>query len=439
MRNVTSGMRWLILCAAYAILRCASSLGRPIAVFPDTTGYITSGATSQRQGVVHFLFTLVSTNTSRVGIQIVMGILAWCCAAWVAAGLTRYPTIAASAVLIIGLMPQVIRYDLTVLSESIGISLAVLAISTTVGFMARHSMWMGVACALSITALCSVRSSYLIAGVIALVTVALMAAQHRSVALYFTSAVLVLGGVWNYHQTTSDKGISNLNMYSVLIARVVTSDTRYAWFVDHGMPDVTGARDAVSYDDIGTLDETLASQLQLPTNQAPPSLMRVGGNSLATWVGTHGWSTWMTYVRTHPHDAWNMISPLLTPTLSPANDSFLPISSRNIVPRIFFLPWQWWCILIAAGVLGLSLSQRRLAGAIALTAIAIGATCVATLLTSGIEHPRHMAAVAVGVRLLALLAVVPLFPCRISPEISTPESSPKSRRRRMLPQAAEVK
>ena len=114
-------------------LRAVASLDRPIARFPDTTGYETFQFLGDidRFWAVPFLYALVDTDVGRITLQTVIAATAWSWCALILSRMSRYPRAVLSTVLLLGVSPQVVRYDLALLSESLGISFFVLIIAAS--------------------------------------------------------------------------------------------------------------------------------------------------------------------------------------------------------------------------------------------------------------------------------------------------------------------
>jgi membrane protein YdbS with pleckstrin-like domain len=81
-----------------------------------------------------------------------------------------------------------------------------------------------------------------------------------------------------------------------------------------------------------------------------------------------------------------------------------------MIPRVLFGSWELWSLLTGGALVVVFLKSRRdflLLASICITLIAVYAT---SLLTSGIEHPRHSVTSAVALRLLAIVALVYALP-----------------------------
>ena len=393
-----------VMATVYVLMRAAAVWGLHPATFPDSAGYQHLDLTYPvaRTWPVPFLFSVVRSDPMRVGMHVLLGALAW---TWLARTLSRgsrLPVTVSVATFALGLVPQVIRYDLAVLSESLAITIAVATAAATLDAADGRSRGAAIRWVLLLSVFSMVRPQHMPVLLVAAAVVLVRCAGKR--ALPGALGFLVLGAsVVGVVQFRANRPTGDLNLYTVLVERVLNDDARFAWFVGNGMPDVPGMRAAQTYDYVEQVPGEILAYLQLPVGQAPPSLVRVGGITLARWVREHGWSTYLRYVVTHPSDTAARVAGLATPVLDPANDDFLPLDSRGVMPRWLFVPWKICAALAALGA-GFAVVTGRLRRAGALSGI-LTATAViycTAMLTSGIEHPRHASMVAVLLRVCAL-------------------------------------
>lgn len=393
----------------YLGIRVLSSFARPAATFPDTVGYETLSflGSGDRFWPIPFAFRLADSVGGRIALHVLVGWLSWTWLSVVLAKGARFPRTVAGATLLVGLSPQVVRYDLALVSESLATSLTVAAVAATLWVVRSPSlvsrlMW------LPLVTLCGfVRPTHLIVVFVCLAGAVTCAVKSRGRTMLVSSLVLVCLSAWGWSLLAANRGVSELNLRTVLAQRIFPKEDRYNWFVDRGMPDIPGLRESIGYDYVGQLPDDLATYVDLPLGQPAPSSVRVGGFEFARWVRTHGWFTYARYTFTHPSDTWSHVTRYTSAVLDPPNDDFLPLSPRTIVPRLLFRGWWLWILL---GVAALGAGFVRPGGARTTRAIVAmaGTTALvhlATLLASGIEHQRHSATVAVLVRVLALCAV----------------------------------
>lgn len=399
----------LFLLTAYAITRAACSIGQPIATFPDTLGYesLSFFGNNHRPWPVSLVYFFVHSDPTRVLVQVIVGSVVWGWCAIVLARNSRYPRGVIIAVLAMGLTPQVIRYDLAILSESLTISFVVLLITASINLSSQRNFRTVTLWLLSLLVCGMARPTHLIIIWVCTAFVLIQILRKRSVRNFGLCLVLLFMSLWGYRLFKSDDGYSRLNFYTVMAEQIMPNDARYQWFVQNGMPDIPIIRTAMSYDYVEDVDPALLALVELPVGQMPPSIIRVGGMQFANWVISDGWHTYGKYVLSHKSDSFSKVRSLSDPTLSPINDDFLPISSRDNFTRPYFGSWKIWTIagLAAATSLLVRASRRRyVSPVLAMTGFTFVIYCI-NMLASGIEHPRHASATAVSIRVLALVTI----------------------------------
>lgn len=352
---------------------------------------------------VPLAYSVLHNDRNRVIAQALAGCVAWVLFACLAAGRSRYPAFLRAVILMAGLAPQVTRFDSAILSESFAITSAVLLTATLIG-AARSRSWR-VPAVVAWVVFVFVRPENLVLGVLAggLVLIPVIVRRRApSVAM----AIVLLAGVGAVQQLRSITTVRNLNMYSVLAARVMTDSGTYAWFVEHGMPNIPGIRYVEGYDYAPSIPAEIRGYLGIPDEQDVPSIVTAGGMELARWVRTDAWSTYARNLAAHPRETWEFVSSYAGPTLNARSHTFLPTGQRKIVPDWVFGTWQWWAFSAAAGILALCvLSRTKELAAIGLVTCATVILFPLVITASGIEQQRHAAVVAVMLRLIALGAL----------------------------------
>ena len=398
----------------YALMRAGAVIGRPAARFPDTDGWLTLTwwGDNTRLWPVPAVLSLAGSDGARVAVQFALGTAAWVFLAVTLARVSRFPRSMGLATLAVGLAPQVTRWDLAILSESLGITFCVVSIALTVRLAHTGGSpvpWLGAISLVGLT-----RPTQLVIVVVCAAVCVVVAARSRAQRLVLPAVVLTIVSMWGALLVDGNAPTSRLNVYTVLANDVATSDERWSWFVGAGMPDVPGARDALGYDFAGALPDDLASIVELPIGQQPPAIVRVGGVALAEWVRDHGVSTLTRWAVTHPDDVLTVAGTRADTVLSPPNDDFLPLETRTIWPRAVFGPWQVWAGAWATAAVVAVLRRRagREVRAIAAMGTAVAVVYIATMIYSGIEHQRHAATIAVAVRAVALASVALALPRR---------------------------
>ncbi|MFM9225405.1 MAG: hypothetical protein ACKOQ1_02045, partial [Actinomycetota bacterium] len=257
-----------------------------------------------------------------------------------------------------------------------------------------------------------VRPTHLV--VLAPVAAWFIASAVRSRGARHVVPAVLLGAatIWGVALVRGNDATSRLNVYTIIANDVIVDDARFAWWVERGMPAPEGLRDAVGYDFAGDLPPDLAAIVALPTGQQPPEVIRAGGTELAEWVRDNGTVVQARWVLSHPRDAWRSVSSRAHEVLSPPNDDFLPLDVRGVQLRAVFADWRIWATAWLAGSLAAFVrgGRRREGRMLALSGAALAALLVVTMNFSGIEHQRHAATVAVGVRVLGLVGLAMIVP-----------------------------
>jgi hypothetical protein len=401
----------LAIFLAFAI-RVSAVIDRPIARFPDTAGYETFHFLGEidRFWSVPFLYGLVDSDAGRVALQVVVAAAAWSWCALILSHMSRYSRTVLTVVLLLGLSPQVVRYDLALLSESLGISFFVLTIAASLHLRKQTNSVSVIIWLASLTLCVYTRPVHLWVLVVVLLSpiATLIARRGRTASLTTVTLLIILSGT--FLQLHANSSTSALNFYTVLQERVITDDSRFDWFTQQGMPVSPGMREATGYDYADQFPSDVSAIIPLPKGQVPPTLMRIGGVPLAQWIQDHGWKTYAHYVLTHPADTFSRLTSLTNATLSPPNDDFLPLENGPMIPRVLFGSWELWSFLTAGALAVVFLKSRKdfiYLVSLCVTLIAVYAT---SLLASGIEHPRHSVTSAVALRLIAIVALIYALP-----------------------------
>lgn len=394
----------------FTLARIASVWGRPVKRFGDTTGYLDLDLTGSatRFWPVPLVYSIVHDDMLRVGVQVTLSIAAWLYLAWaVNRVVLRLPLAAPVCVLLLGATPQAARWDLTILSESIGLSIAVATFATwLLAWQRRTPGWTYAAAGASVV-FGATRPPQVPVLVAITVAAGITALRHRDdVVLRRATAVLIVGCAWGAVQLANNQNVSTLNLYSVMSDRVILNAERRDWFIGHGMPWKDSYDDSNGYANRNDLPADLIAYLDLPAEQQPPALMLNGGFEFARWAKSDGWPTYARFLISHPLDTLADPAARFDPMLNPADRDLLPLSPRPALPRALFGYWQAWL----AGALALIVAATRVgrrpqpAMVVPLAALAI---CVPwfylVALGSGIEHPRHAITVAVMLRVSALI------------------------------------
>lgn len=395
-------------------VRGSAAWGETAQRYPDSIGYDTLKffSPTDRPWPIPFIYSLAGSDSHRVVAQVVIGTLAWGALAWVLTTTAKWQRSAFVATLLLGLTPQVIRYDVAILSESLSISFAVLAVASTLHRLRVRSPLATTWWATSLTLCAMSRPTHLIIVVACLVPATwrfIVTKGKKLTAGAIGMFALLLFSVFTIQQS---QHMSLLNLYTVVSSRVVSDDNRFNWFVERGMPVSGGMRTATGYDYAKDLPGDVASIVQLPEGQQPPSLMRVGGVELARWLQDNGWRTVVMYLITHPGDTLTHASNLANATLNAPNGDFLPLQNGPMIPWSVASTWQMWTLVLFACCVVLFVKRSTRHNAMVLAAMFATTVIiyVVTVHTSGIEHVRHSSTVATMIRILGLAALVGILP-----------------------------
>ena len=107
----------VVLSVMYVLTRVSAIVGQPIGVFPDSPSYLRLSFTgdAERMWPVPAVFSALQSDSMRILANIAIGSAIWIFMAFTLARQSRYPRAVFAVVLLLGLSPQVIRYDLALL------------------------------------------------------------------------------------------------------------------------------------------------------------------------------------------------------------------------------------------------------------------------------------------------------------------------------------
>ena len=409
MQRIRDSLFFVTTTVLALVVRTLASIGQPVARFPDSAGYETLRlwGTVDRFWPVPLMYSILQSDVSRVVGHIVIGVAAWTWLAYATSRLSQWSKSSFAAIMLLGLTPQVIRYDIALLSESFGISFTVAAIAATMQVLISRTrvslfVWAG-----AIVVAAMVRPTHLIILVIAVCVVAVSAIRTPQKDATIVAVVLTASVFFGLVQLRGHGPTSLLNFYTVLVERVMPNDDRYEWFIARGMPNIEEMRTASGYDYDYELPVDVAAIVALPVGQQPPTLMRAGGVDLARWADDDGWRHYVTYAVTHPGDTASRVIDLFDSTIGARSSEFLPLDNGPMIPWFVFQWWQFWIVLLGFGFVGhyfFSLTRRM--GHIIMVMTTLAAVIYsATMLTSGIEHPRHAVTMSVVLRVLAIVSI----------------------------------
>lgn len=410
MRALLAKRQWQSCLAIFLFVRAASVWNRPFARFPDTIGYEKFDllGRTDRFWPTTLVYWLVRNDTARVIVQVGIQLLAFAFLATVVVALCNRRIWSGVPVLVVASAPQITRFDLAILSESLGISFLVLAIGSVLLLLRRQSAGTASLAVVSIGLFAMTRPPQFLALIAASAIAVVIAVRTRTRLATVTAASFLVLSSWGAVQLHNNEPMSTLVFYAVLADHVVPSQSATDWFASNGMPATPVIRASHAYVYPRDLSPELVREVALPKGQMPPALMKAGGLELASWVKAHGWSTYARFVAEHPAETWRLIDKKWDEMLNPADSQLLPVSPRTVVPGFVFGNVLWWSIAAVLVAIVLAVVCGLTRPLISLGAMAAGSFLWFTAIvhTSGIEHGRHAITVAVAIRLLAVITIV---------------------------------
>jgi hypothetical protein len=395
----------------FAALRTWRVIGRPIARFNDTAGYLEfdpfgSGA---RFWPVTLPFDLLANDISRVVAHLVVAVGAWGFLAWVVTepirGRHRW---AAPLVLLVGLTDPASRFDITILSESLGLSYAIAAMGSWIWLVRRRDRLSG-ALVIATTGLFGMTRNTHVGLLVVITIIALIFWFFREPnrfrgAIVGALSVLSLFGLL---LLASNHSMTNLVMYYTVAQQVLHDEAAIAWYADRGMPVtdeiLSAAGGGFVYRD--DLPPELATLLDLPESQPPPTLMLAGGMELARWMRASGKSTYVSYLLAHPSRTISVLTSRTDLLLNPTY--LLPLAVRPLIPPWVFAPWQWCVVAILASAAAAGHRKWDAATYISLATLALAVFWFSTVALAGPGTEQRVAVtLAVVIRAAAVVAVI---------------------------------
>lgn len=408
--SVVRRWQWQVALGMFALLRVLVVWDRPIARFPDTIGYESLNflGNTDRFWPVTLPYWIIRDDTMRVAMHTSIGVLAIGFLATVVVTVCDRRIWTGIPILLVGCAPQITRFDLTILSESLGLSYLAFTLGAIILLFRRRTRATIVCAIVAITLVSMTRSPQmllLVAATFVALIAALRSGTQRS-AILAMSLVALTG--WGVVQLNNNKPMSTLVFYTVLDDHVLHDPKAASWFVAHGMPFNSDIESSTGYLYPEDLPSDVREYLRLPRGQMPPTLMKVGGMEFARWVHRDGWKTYAHYVVTHPRASIRVATDRVDFMLNPADELLLPLKPRVIVPHVVFGDYQWW--LVAAVLAFATAALRRLwapiltflVGSLGMSAVWFAVVAH----TSGIEHGRHAITVAVAIRLVCVVSIV---------------------------------
>lgn len=446
------------LAAIYVASRVVAVWGRGPIVFPDTAGYrVPPGGLSYglvsllghapRMWTLPAIYALLPGDQARLAFQVAVSIVAWVALAGALASVLRsrpLRIVAVVVVLALGATPQVTTWDLSMLAESLSISLTVAAVAAWLRVAVRPRPAL-VAVAVGLTGLWLFTRPYLYPfalGIALIVGLWAWRGDRRALKAVGAGVLVVLAG-WSLvasgnvddgYRLRDDRGVSYVAeaFAQNLFKRYLNDAEATAYFRSQGMPDPTGltpsAYPASDYDDYEAWAPFYAELRTRPEWMA--------------WLDAHAGSAFAGYVRSHPgavlsgfERGWPpMLRSAVNPVYGPAVEA-KPVSTLG--STLFFRgdgrrAWHGDVTLwvLAAVALAIALVARRTRPlwpvvVVGLTTTGVGgALLFVSWLGSAYEVVRHAAPAAHLVRVGLVVVVFALADALIASRRPTDADEP---------------
>jgi hypothetical protein len=241
-----------------------------------------------RLWTVPLFFKVLPSDALRVAGQVTLSTICWIGLAGVAAWVITNPKLrllAFAAVLVVSLTSDVTTWDVTILGESVAVSVTVASIAAWWAFVIRPT-WAkaGLVSALVVLWAFLRHTNVAITLLVALILVFSLLVPHgrRFRAVMLGVAVITL--VWGVPTFGKNSYNEDEVLLTVLSERILISPARTDWFVQHGMPDGDDVRSLAGAFDTRGLGST-------PFRE---------NARLFRWVHEHGRSTYFEFLRSHP-------------------------------------------------------------------------------------------------------------------------------------------
>jgi hypothetical protein len=417
----TSRVAWGAGFVLFAAARVAAVAGRPAAGWFDTYGYLhgLSFVGHGRPWVVPLLYDVVTGDGARIAVQCAIAIVCWCTLAYVAATVVRQAwlrAVIAAVILLIGISPEVTRWDLALLSESVAVSLTVAAIACWIVF-AKHATTARMLAVWVVTLLWAfTRSAHLLLlpVLLALLAVSLLwRSNRRSRGLLLLALVPVT--VWGLICVRNDPGVTESNLYLMLEIRVFGNADSTRYFAQHGMPVNAAMLRHRGIVPRSKVPPDLVRYARVPPGFAVPEAIVTGGRPLIRWMRKEGAITYLKWLASQPGEVvaapLKRLDILVTPKLEYMTP---PTRSRAVLPRFATRPLfenrALYLVSLSAALLGaiaavvFKLRSRPLAVAWCIIGLSFALVYI-VFFGSPVETARHAIVASVAGRVGILLAL----------------------------------
>jgi uncharacterized membrane protein len=319
----------------------------------DTPGYeVLDFLGAERLWTVPLLYTALPIDTLRVIAQLAIGIAAWSLLAIAVHRAVEHRVLAwigTVIVLLLGLMPQVTKWDAIQMSESLSISLLVALVAGLLLVAGRQPSPRQLAAVLGVMTLWVFTRQVNAAVLLVLLPFLLVwcARRLRGRRAVAVAVTLALVAAWGGLASSREEQISRYNALQILENRIVPRPDDLRFFTDRGLPTPPAL-----FEDAGAFPGW------------PGSRLFYDGEFMG-WINEHWRTTYLSFLLQHPLET--VSRPLREAPEFLSNDPILPrrpVASRPVVPEpIEGLLWDddpgdlpLWIALAACAVV---LARRR--------------------------------------------------------------------------------
>jgi hypothetical protein len=278
------------LVAVYVALRVIAAVGIPAMRHFDSASWlrVNFAGADVRLWTVPLFFKVLPNDALRVAGQVTLSTMCWVALAGVAAWVITNPKLKLltfAVVLVVSLAPDVTTWDVTILGESVGVSVTVASIAAWWAFVIRPT-WAkaGLVSVLVLLWAFLRHTNVVITILIAVILAGTLLIRHGRRFRAVILAVCIVTLVWGIPTFGKNDFNEDEVLLTVLSERILTSPERTDWFVRHGMPDGDDVR-------------SLAGAFDQPGGGSAPFRRN---KRLFRWVHEDGRSTYFDFLRTHP-------------------------------------------------------------------------------------------------------------------------------------------
>lgn len=235
-----------MLLGCFATLRMSASVRAP-SLFNDSPSYdqLSFLGHEPRLWTVPLVYTLAPSNVLREGIQILVGIVAWSFLAVTVGGALRHHRmrhVALVAVLLLGLVPEIVLWDGAMLSESLSLSGLVILVGLLLRLRAptpkRLAATLGVTLLWAFTRQTNLVTFLAISPLVVAFTFWRLPLRSAAPVALVVAAIAGWGAyaLFVAEQTAPANHVIRFNSFELVTDRIALDPAALRYFVSHGMP-----------------------------------------------------------------------------------------------------------------------------------------------------------------------------------------------------------